>query len=212
MAYQFNGSDQRLTAGTSSIFQIGSAFTASAVVSTANATLTQTIMAYNGNPNVYDTGWIFRVRSSQLNFGCATSVSSFNNLDGGTIANNTTHTVAFTSTAGSNRLFINGSQVATASFSVGQYESPVFAIGGYLYSGSSAQGFNGTIAEVGIWNVALTDDEILGSARGFTPDQIRPQSLQFYAPLVRNLIDVRGGRAITNVNSATVATHPRIIS
>lgn len=168
-------------------------------------------MSYYGNPNVYDTGWIFRVRSSQLNLGCATSVTNFANLDGGTIANNTTYLVAFTSTAGTNRLFINGSQVATASFSVDQYESPVFTIGGILYSGSSANNFNGTIAEAGIWNVALTDDEILGLARGFTPNQIRPQSLQLYAPLVRNLIDVRGGRAIANVNGATVATHPRVI-
>lgn len=169
-------------------------------------------MSYYGNPNVYDTGWILRVRSSQLNLGCATSVSSFNNLDGGTIADNTTYLVAFTSTAGSNQLFINGSQVATASFSVGQYESPVFTIGGFLYSGSSAQSFNGTIAEAGIWNVALTDAEIASLAAGFTPGQVRPQSLTFYAPLLRDLIDVRGGRTITNINSATVATHPRVIT
>jgi len=75
-----------------------------------------------------------------------------------------------------------------------------------------SQLITGTIAEPAIWNVALTDAEIASLAAGFTPDQIRPQSLQFYAPLVRNLIDVRGGRTITNVGSATVATHPRIYS
>lgn len=63
-----------------------------------------------------------------------------------------------------------------------------------------------------MWNVALTDSENASLAAGFTPDQIRPQSLQFYAPLVRDLIDVRGGRTITNVNNATVAVHPRIIT
>ena len=39
---------------------------------------------------------------------------------------------------------------------------------------------------------------------------IRPQSLVFYAPLIRNLIDAKGGRTITNNNGATVAVHPRI--
>jgi hypothetical protein len=57
----------------------------------------------------------------------------------------------------------------------------------------------------------LNSAEITALARGFTADQIRPQSLSFYAPLVRDLQDVRGGLAITNNNGATAATHPRII-
>jgi hypothetical protein len=39
---------------------------------------------------------------------------------------------------------------------------------------------------------------------------VRPQSLVFYAPLVRDLQDVRGGLTITNNNGATVAAHPRV--
>ena len=66
------------------------------------------------------------------------------------------------------------------------------------------------IAECGIWNAALTAAEIASLAKGMTPDKIRPQSLVFYAPLVRNLQDVKGGLAITNNNAATVAAHPRI--
>lgn len=72
--------------------------------------------------------------------------------------------------------------------------------------------FIGDIAEVAIYNVALTPAEITALAKGFTPDQIRPQSLVFYAPLVRDLIDPKGGLPITNNNSATVVNHPRIIS
>ena len=70
--------------------------------------------------------------------------------------------------------------------------------------------FAGDIAEVGIWNVALTADEIASLAKGTTCDQIRPQSLVFYAPLVRDLIDVKGGLALTNNNGATVSNHPRV--
>jgi hypothetical protein len=69
---------------------------------------------------------------------------------------------------------------------------------------------NGLIAEVGIWNAALTAAEIASLAKGMTCDKVRPQSLVFYAPLVRNLIDQKGGLTITNNNDATVANHPRI--
>ena len=77
---------------------------------------------------------------------------------------------------------------------------------------SSAPGLymDGLIAEVGIWNAALTAAEIASLAKGMTCDKIRPQSLVFYAPLVRDLIDQKGGLTITNNNAATVANHPRI--
>lgn len=75
-------------------------------------------------------------------------------------------------------------------------------------SGSSF--FDGKIAEVGIWNAALTTAEVASLAKGMTCDKVRPQSLVFYAPLVRNLQDARGGLAITNNGGATVAIHPRV--
>ena len=79
-------------------------------------------------------------------------------------------------------------------------------------AGSSGTGgfLTGDIAEIGIWNAALTAAEIASLAKGMTCDKIRPQSLVFYAPLVRNLIDQKGGLTITNNNGATVAAHPRI--
>jgi hypothetical protein len=69
---------------------------------------------------------------------------------------------------------------------------------------------DGKIAEVGIWNAALTAAEVASLAKGMTCDKVRPQSLVFYAPLVRELIDQKAARAITNNNAATVADHPRI--
>jgi hypothetical protein len=66
------------------------------------------------------------------------------------------------------------------------------------------------IAEVGIWNAALNAAEIASLAKGMTCDKVRPQSLVFYAPLVRDLLDQKGGLTITNNNGATVATHPRV--
>jgi hypothetical protein len=69
---------------------------------------------------------------------------------------------------------------------------------------------NAIIAEVGIWNVALTAAEVASLAKGVTCNKIRPQNLVFYAPLIRNLQDTKGGRIITPVNSPIVAAHPRV--
>ena len=69
---------------------------------------------------------------------------------------------------------------------------------------------SGQYAEIGAWQATLTPEEIRALAKGMTPDKIRPQNLVFYAPLVRDLIDQKGGLALTNNNAATVANHPRV--
>lgn len=84
-------------------------------------------------------------------------------------------------------------------------------IGARRFGGAVGLYLDGSIAEAAIWSAALTDDEILSLAKGFTPDQIRPQSLVFYAPLIRELQDLRGGLTITNNNGANVSNHPRVI-
>jgi hypothetical protein len=85
-----------------------------------------------------------------------------------------------------------------------------FLIGARRNNGTAGLFMDGTLAEVGIWNAALTDAEIASLAAGMTCDKVRPQSLVFYAPLVRDLVDVKGGLTITNNNGATVANHPRV--
>ena len=70
--------------------------------------------------------------------------------------------------------------------------------------------FSGRIAEVGIWNVALSDGEVASLALGFSPQQIRPESLVFYAPLVPTFIDIVGGLALTNTGSVGTVDGPRI--
>jgi hypothetical protein len=83
-------------------------------------------------------------------------------------------------------------------------------IGAQFTISTSDNVFDGLIAEVGIWNVALTAAEIASLAKGMTCDKVSPQSLVFYAPLVRDLIDQKGGLTITNNNAATVAAHTRV--
>lgn len=68
----------------------------------------------------------------------------------------------------------------------------------------------GRVAEVGFWNAVLTQDEITALAKGVSPSKIRPQSLFFYAPLIREPIELRNGSPLT-VSGPTVAEHVRRI-
>jgi hypothetical protein len=116
---------------------------------------------------------------------------------------------AFTNTSSARNLYVNGVNEATGGGNSNAVTLDLLAIGALRRTFVSDQ-FSGQIAECGIWNAALTADEIASLADGMTCDKVRPQSLVFYAPLVRNLQDVRGGLTITNNNTATVANHPRV--
>lgn len=72
--------------------------------------------------------------------------------------------------------------------------------------------FTGDIAEVGIWNVALTDAEIASLAKGVTPPNIRPGNLVFYAPIVGKHSpepDLVGGLSLT-LTGTSASAHPRV--
>jgi hypothetical protein len=119
---------------------------------------------------------------------------------------------AFTISAGNiTTAFFNGAAGANTAANAAQPSGiDAIYIGCTESSGTKAGFHDGALAEVGIWNVALTTAEIASLAKGMTCDKVRPQSLVFYAPLVRDLIDAKGGLTITNNNTATVANHPRV--
>jgi hypothetical protein len=66
------------------------------------------------------------------------------------------------------------------------------------------------IAEVAIWNIALSSDDINALSKGFSPQLVRPQNLVLYVPLIRNVGDLRNSLALTTTGT-TVADHPRIL-
>lgn len=81
-------------------------------------------------------------------------------------------------------------------------------IGARINSGAVGAFFSGRVADVGIWNIDLTDAEVASLATGMSPLLIRPQSLVFYAPLYRNFVDYKG-MSLTNTGSATVVDSNR---
>lgn len=79
---------------------------------------------------------------------------------------------------------------------------------------SSPGGFmSGRIAEVAIWNAALTAAEFLLLGVGVSPLYVRPGALAFYLPMysIADLTDVIGGRTMTAVNAPVSTEHPYII-
>jgi hypothetical protein len=111
-------------------------------------------------------------------------------------------------------VYLNAGGKATIQSNVGAPSTPwsSMQIGAQTTNNATGAGsyFDGLIAEAGIWNVALTDDEIASLAKGMTCNLVRPQSLVFYAPLIRNLVDLKGGLTLTNNNTATVVDHTRV--
>jgi hypothetical protein len=113
--------------------------------------------------------------------------------------------------ASDSKLYGNGSLLSTLVFANTLTSAITNAVVPQINGRNGANNLNSfQAAEVGIWNAALTAAEIASLAKGMTCHKVRPQSLVFYAPLVRDLIDQRGGLTITNNNGATAANHPRV--
>jgi hypothetical protein len=120
------------------------------------------------------------------------------------------HAAGVYASLSSRTAYLNGAGNTDTTSAGSAISSPAVLVGARRQNSLLGTYYTGLIAEVGIWDVALTPEEIASLAKGMTCDKVRPQSLVYYAPLVRELQDVRGGLTITNNNGATVANHPRV--
>ena len=70
------------------------------------------------------------------------------------------------------------------------------------------------IAEFGLWNVALTDAEMLALAAGVSPLLVRPTGLVSYVPAIRDSAAVRDwkGNAWTIGGTPVDTAHPRVFN
>lgn len=121
------------------------------------------------------------------------------------------HAAAVYSSSSSRSVFIDGGSKGTGNNTsyVPQGINEIL-IAARRANGAIGTPFFGLIAEVGIWNVALTDDEVLSLSKGFTPSLIRPQNLRFYNRLIRNQnMDLAQGRTLI-LSNVSVENHPRI--
>lgn len=239
MAIALNGTSQYLTVPVSSNFEFGTGdFTVAFKVFVRNFNTGSRYAsialgrgangASSSGSNFVSCGWqIFLYNGTDLYFVRVDGVAADIVIQrSATLNTNTWLDVVMTRISGVSRIYLNASQVGstatlTASLDrVASGGSQSLHIG-YSLSGNSTENAvsgqsyyasyaNANFAELAIWKAGLADAEITALSKGFTPHQIRPQSLSFYLPLVSTIQDLQGGLAITNNNDATVATHPRI--
>ena len=115
----------------------------------------------------------------------------------------------FTSST-SRAAFLDGGNKGTNATDLTPANADRIGLGSFLdFSVSSP--FGGDIAEAAAWNVALTDAEVAILAKGYSPLFIRPQSLIFYVPLIRdNDEDLIGGLSLSLIQTPDIAVHPPI--
>lgn len=111
----------------------------------------------------------------------------------------------------SRALYVNGSSVSSSTATQNNISLSNLYIGCTINaSGTPTVLMDGDLADAAIWSVALSDSEIASLGKGIPANLVRPSSLEFYAPLIRDLTDQVGGRTITNNNGAIASDHPRI--
>lgn len=211
MAYDFNGTNQYLTAASTPVAE--APLTLACWFSPDNITSNCTLFQLsNGTP-------LERFGLAALGALAGDPVRAFciqNGLEGasssttGYTAGTMQHACGVFASNTSRTVFLNGGNSATNTNTIAPSGVNAIDIGFRLNAGVAGLFFDGKLAEVGIWNAALTAAEVASLAKGMTCDKIRPQNLVFYAPLVRDLNDQKGGLTITNNNAATVAAHPRV--
>lgn len=150
------------------------------------------------------------VRPSGGSFACAVATTTYS-----TGAWNSVCGVEASTT--SRAVYYNGGNKGTDTTSVSLTSLQLTGIGAVVRD-TIASAFNGDIAEVGIWNVALTDDEAVTYSKGYVPPCIRPDKLVAYYPLVNDSSTAKdfwdgpsGANNLTWTNSPTVSDHPYVI-
>lgn len=132
----------------------------------------------------------------------------------GNWVNNQWHHVAGVEASSTSRFaYLDGSAGSENTTSVSPSGADRISIGVIAESSpNAAEYFTGDIAEVGIWDVALTAAEILSLSKGITPPNIRPANLVFYAPMARDdsaVRDLVGGLSLT-LTGTSASAHPRV--
>jgi len=107
--------------------------------------------------------------------------------------------------------YVNGSPGVEETTSVVIPTLDRTCIGTQISGGALSNYHSGMVAEVGFWNIELTQAEIQTLSEGYSPLLVRPENLVAYYPLIRDTDDdIVGGYSMTPVNSPTVAAHPRV--
>jgi hypothetical protein len=120
------------------------------------------------------------------------------------------HACAVFTSDTSRAAFIDGGSKGTDSTNIADPSADRTGIA-CVYKSSIAGYWSGRLAEVAVWNVALSDAEVAVLAKGWCPLFIQPQNIVGYWPLGRTDNDLFGGYNMTPSGSPTWADHPPIL-
>jgi hypothetical protein len=153
--------------------------------------------------------------STQLAFFRAGSLASLVHATTGSLftAGTWAHVLAthdgVMTTGSSAHIYVNATEPSYVLTENGDTE--LTANSGFSLAGRTAddaRNWDGKMAEVGVWNRVLSAAEIAALAKAYPPNDF-PYLLKFYAPLVRDAHNFRGGA--DTLDGTTVYQHPRII-
>lgn len=122
------------------------------------------------------------------------------------------HICAVEASATNHAVFIDGGSKGTSVTSRAPLNTDRIAVGRFMGT-TPANSFSGDLAEVAVWNVALTDADVALLAKAVSPFMVRPDALVFYLPIVGQYspeIDVVGGLNLA-VTGAAASAHPRVL-
>jgi hypothetical protein len=161
--------------------------------------------------NIASTGLLYAEAGTGATTSPASSSASVNtgawNHEAGVFASNT-----------SRYAYLNGVQSAQSTTSRVPSATPNFAAIGIRINQDNSKSFAGqysVLAEVGIWNVALTSGEILQLSLGYSPLSVQPENLVAYYPLIRGDAsgdepDLIGGLTMVEQGTVAVQSHTRV--
>lgn len=204
MAYALNGTNQAFTFNTAPT--VSGEVTLSAKVWLQNTSTHVVLGLFNSGSDQrysiyhdsnFGTALQFGAEGRQVNTTWSAQTSKFFDLIG-TFSGLSSRTVSLDTT-----------DVASALAATVLPTTNTVAIGVDARLGGTQFWVNGRLAEAAIWSVALTQDERRSLAAGFPPRRVRPQSLVFYAPLLRDVHDLRDARAYLTRGTPSVFAHPR---
>lgn len=217
MARSFSGTGQYIEMSNSGAPAL-TLFTISLWIKAASLPGSYMYMVNRGDTGEGELNYYFRVQSDgSLLLGLTTGLFSYSEVQSASslIAANTLYHVVARYNGTSIDIFLDGVSVAstpetgTPSTSL---SDPRFRIGANSQS-TAGNLWNGELSEVAIYDVGLTDTEIVSLAKKADPRVIRPVSLAGYWPLIGRYspeIDLVGGNNGTLTGPPTNAVHPSI--
>lgn len=215
MSINLNGSSQYLERTSSLTFL---PLTISVWFKTNSTTTAQTLVAQSAT-TAQGRHTFYIDTDSKLKAATVDSSGLFGSIaaSSASVTTDWNHGVAYFASNSSRTVYLNGTGAsATTSPSPTVSSQNRFNIG-CRYAASTTPGvyFNGLLAEVAVWNVQLTDAEILSLSKGTHPFSIRLASLFAYWPVGgfygSSPNDYSsGGRNMTEVGTPTYSDHPNI--